>query len=107
MNTNYHSDYIVYPVLIEDKIIQYLKDHELKTVIRDTVTTIKTVGNTLLKMLLKHDTLTIQILYSSSIPTHIIEHTTKKIKTITHPYNIRVTQYRITEDRIKILRGFN
>lgn len=97
----------MYPVLAEDKTIQYLKDHKLKTLIEDIITLIKPLENTILKPLIKNDKLTIQIIYSTTITQDIQDNTTNKIRILTQGYNVTITTYTIHEDRLKILRGFN
>ena len=48
--SNYHSKYIVYPILKEHTIIQYLKDYKLKKTIQKIINILKLLKHILLKI---------------------------------------------------------
>ena len=108
MYENYHSNYIVYPVLSEEKIIRYLKDHKLKKVINDILSIVKQYKDILLHLFIEENKLIIQVMYSTTVTRNIQDHTTTQITEITQDYNnlITVTPFMIHEDNFNILRGF-
>lgn len=108
MYLNYHSKYIVFPVLNEHAITQYLKKHKLKTVINTIIQIIAPEEDILIKLLLKEDTLIIQLLFSTPTDNNRYEHIFKTVKKVTHDYtNITITRYKINQRRFNTLRGFN
>lgn len=107
MYDNYHSNYIIYPILQEHKLIQYLKDHKLKNIMEEIIKIIKPLEDILIELTLE-EKLIIRILFSTTITGHILEHTIKRIKTITQDYNNIIIQEDITyEETFNIIRGFN
>lgn len=108
MYENYHSKYIVYPVLQEHKIIQYLKDHKLKNTLQEIITIIKPFEDILIKPRLIKENLTITILFSTTITGHLKEHITKQIENITQNNKKITLRYMgYNEYTFNTLRGFN
>lgn len=70
----------MYPILSEEKIIEYLKDHKLKTVIKNILEIIKQYHDILLKLFLEENRLIIQLVYSTTVTDSEIKEVAEKLK---------------------------
>lgn len=99
----------MYPILSEEKIIEYLKDHKLKTVIKNILEIIKQYHDILLKLFLEENRLIIQLVYSTTVTDSEIKEVAEKIKVLIQNYKdvVLIDNFMMYEEHFNILTGFN